>query len=86
MVETRIYCDRCHKLIPGGRVSLKPTLGKLKGREPFDLCPSCSDELLDWFGPICGPAADREAPPPPEPEHRSKGRKPPGARSSPPSP
>jgi hypothetical protein len=53
-VEIRVWCDRCGDRITQERVTLKPTTGKLRHREPFDLCASCSDQLVDWFGPIVG--------------------------------
>jgi hypothetical protein len=53
-VEIRVFCDKCGDRIMQERVVLKPTVGKLRHREPFDLCPECSDALMDWLGPVCG--------------------------------
>jgi hypothetical protein len=52
--QLSIYCDKCGERITQDCTLLVPKTGAMRHREPFDLCSTCADELLEWFGPICG--------------------------------
>jgi hypothetical protein len=50
MIEQRIFCDRCHRLIDAGRTLLHVETGPLRERRPTcDLCPACLEEWVRWL-------------------------------------
>ena len=44
-----IYCDKCHKLFPEGKIESITVDGMYTETGEFDLCTKCKDKLSDFL-------------------------------------
>jgi hypothetical protein len=61
MITTICHCDACGERLTQDRTALKILCGRLRGRDPIDLCSLCLDELETFLGPAPGRKPARAA-------------------------